>query len=153
MSSYPSCPSLCPVRLVLLSRNSPLFLVSGIEEKGKKIPGTETAAPSLISCVYGRKAASVHIYRDPGDPFHHPHYCQKGEHHHPPIIFIPFAPPASSTHFLNMILWRSNFVVILFYRAVSRSCFTVWRQLDRKYLNCVRRNPPNLLDQKCASYL
>jgi len=27
------------------------------------------------------------------------------------------------------------------------------RQKDRKYLNCVRRNPPNLSGQKCANYI
>jgi hypothetical protein len=44
------------------------FAVSGIEEKGKKIPGTETAAPSLyFLCTYmeGRRLQYI---QGPGGP-------------------------------------------------------------------------------------
>ncbi len=36
--------------------------------KRQKIPGTETAAPSLTSCVYGRKVAIVQYIQGPGGP-------------------------------------------------------------------------------------
>jgi hypothetical protein len=45
-----------------------LFFVSGIEEKGEKIPRTETAAPSLIFFLYGRKVATVQYIQGPGGP-------------------------------------------------------------------------------------
>ncbi len=50
---------------------------------------------------------------------------------------------------INILLWRSTFVVIIYPRVVH--VLLLWCQQDRKYFE--RRNPPNPLDQKCGSYI
>ena len=117
--------------LLLVCALSGLFFfleIRSLWNRGKRLKNTwNRNGSSFPYFLRIRKEGGYSIYRDPGDPFHHPHYCQKGEYHHPPIIFIPFAPPASSTHFLNMILWRSSFVAIYYInRAVWVSL--LWRK-------------------------
>ncbi len=74
---------------------------------------------------------------------------------HVEFLWIPESPTTDKNAVLyrrrgivkNCLLWRSSLIIFLY---VVRYMFTVWRQWDRKSLNCARKNPPTYSGQKCA---
>jgi hypothetical protein len=64
-------------------------------------------------------------------------------------LYRSFNPLSSSIYWFRItVLWRSRYSNT---SKLCRTCCTVMVPVGQKYMNCVRRNPPNLVGQKCAS--